>query len=288
MKMRNRVSIFLCALCVTGALCGQQPTIGLQSIKAPSVENGFMEAEYIFQKVKEILVNSRNFEVLDRESLGIVRTEQEIQKDITSINAKVVEQGLIAGAENIIAGKLISVEYKKAIGLLQKSKIADQEVLRAVFSFSLDILDTETSQTLETQIFKVGMLNPNISGGLTEQEAFRSALNSLAKSMEKFLNRFVAKAIAILSIEEEKGGEAKKILINVGEAHGAKKNNAISVYEISSVSIGDRETIREKWIADVKIDAVEGAELSTASVTKGGKELLEKYNNQATLICKPK
>ncbi|WP_165819359.1 CsgG/HfaB family protein [Flagellimonas aquimarina] len=267
---------------------GQESTIGLQSIKSSNPSSDYVEAELIFQKVKEILVNSRSFKVLDRESLGIVLTEQEIQKQITSINAKVVDQGRIAGAKNIVGGKLISVEYKKALNILGKSKLEGQSLQRAIFSFSIDIIDTETSQTLETKTFKIGLTNTKSLGGLTKPEAFVSGLNSLTKNLKKFLNKFVSKSIAILSIEEEKGGAAKKILINTGEANGAKKNDKISIYELSMVTVGNTQTQREKWVADIKIDATEGEELSTAVVIKGGRELLDKFNSQAKLICKSK
>jgi len=285
MNMKKRL---LFILFVSSLTYGQQETIGLQSIKSLNPETDYVEAEMIFQKVKEVLVNSRNFEVLDRESLGIVLTEQEIQKQITSINARVVDQGKIAGAKNIVGGKLINVTYKKALDLLKKSKIEGQALQRAVFSFSIDIIDTETAQTLETKNFKIGVLNPKSLGGLTKQDAFLNALQSLTKDLEKFLNKFIAKPIAIVSIEEEKGGTAKKILINTGAANGATKNSKISIYELSMVTIGDRQTQREKWVADIKINAIEGDELSTATVIKGGKALLDKFNSQATLICKSK
>lgn len=285
MKIKKCLFIILFACSIS---YGQQSTVGLQSIKALNPNKDYIEAETVFQKVKEIFVNSRNFTVLDRESLGIVLSEQEIQKQITSINARVVSQGEIEGAQKIIGGKLFGVEYKKAITLLQKSKVEEQTLQRAVFSFSIDIIDTETSQTLESKTFKVGTLNTKSLGGLSESEAFQSALNSLSKDLEKFLNKFVPRSIAIISIEEEKGGAAKKVLINTGQANGAKKNGKMSIYELSMITIGGKQTQREKWVADLKINAIEGDELSTALVTKGGKELLNKFNAQAKLICKSK
>lgn len=280
MKIKKNLIVSLLLLFISFSCFAQEkPTIGLQSIRALNPSKDYIEAELVFQKVKEILVNSRSFSVLDRESLGIVLTEQEIQREITSINAKVVDQGRVAGAESVVGGKLINVEYKA----LLKS-----ELRRAAISFSLDIIDVETSQTLETETFKIGLLNPRNVGGVTNQEAFNTALKLLTKKIESFLNKFIAKSIAILSIEEQKNGVAKMILINTGKATGAKKNSRISIYELSTVAVGPLTTQREQWIADIKIDAVEGDELSTAIVTKGGKELLEKFNSQAKLICRSK
>lgn len=278
MKIKN---IFIILIALIGALAyGQEkPTIGLQSIQALNPSKDYIEAELTFQKIKKLFVDSRSFSVLDRESLGIVLDEQTIQTQITSINAQVVDQGKIIGAQYIVGGKLTRVEYKEFLGT---------GLIRAGIEFSIEILDTETSQTLETETFKVSLLNPKNPGGASNLEGFNSALKLREKNIRSFLNKFISKSIAILSIEEQKKGAAKRILINTGKATGAKKNAKISIYEVSSFTIGEKTTKREQWIADIKIDTVEGDELSTAIVTKGGKALLEKFNTQAKLICKSK
>ncbi len=279
MKIKN---IFIILTVFVGVLAyGQEkPTIGLQSIKALNPSKDYIEAELTFQKIKKLLVDSRSFSVLDRESLGIVLTEQEIQTQISSINAQVIDQGRVAGAENVVGGKLINVEYQKLLG--------SKSLRRAAVTFSLDIIDAETSETLETETFKIGLLNLKNVGGVTNQEAYSTSLKLMTKKIQNFLNKFISKSIAILSIEEQKNGVAKMILVNTGKATGAKKNNKISIYELSTMNIGEKTTQREKWVADVKIEVVEGDELSIAKVTKGGKELLEKFNAQAKLICKSK
>jgi len=276
MKIKKILTVFI-VLSYTLLYAQEKPTIGLQSIQALNPSKDFIEAEEVFQKVKELLVNSRSFSVLDRLSLGIVLTEQEVQAQITSINAKVVDQGKISGAQYIIGGKLRRVEYQKFLG---------SDLIRVGIEFSLDIIDTETSQTLETETFKVSLLNPKNPGGITNLEAFNSALKLREKNVRSFLNQFIPKSIKIIAIEEEKKGAAKRILINTGKGTGAEKNTKISIYELSTLTVEDKQIQREQWIADVKIDAIEGDELSTAIVLKGGKTLLKKFNTQAKLICK--
>ena len=92
---------------------GQKPSLGLQSIEAVNKEKDYVEAEMIFQTLKELFVKSDRFNILDRESLGLVHNEQEIQKQIGSINADVIRQGQIAGAKHIVGGKLMNLEYKE-------------------------------------------------------------------------------------------------------------------------------------------------------------------------------
>ena len=275
---------------------GQQPSIALQSIEAVNKEKDYVEAEMIFQKVKDLFVNTNRFRILDRESLGVVLDEQEIQKQITSLNADVVRQGQIAGAENIIGGKLISLEYKKVGGVAKKvnkllfgkdSKQLDENLYRPVFTFSLNVINTETSETMNSQTFRVGTLDTKSLGGISKQEAFQNALNSLEDEIRRdFIDEFLAEAIAVVNVEEEKNGEATVLLIHTGNASGAEENDKYRVYQISSYNLDGREIKREKEIAQIKILDVEGDELSTAQVLNGGGDVLENFKAGEKLICK--
>ncbi|MGA9325912.1 MAG: CsgG/HfaB family protein [Salegentibacter sp.] len=275
---------------------GQQPSIALQSIEAVNKEKDYVEAEMIFQKVKDLFVNTNRFRILDRESLGVVLDEQEIQKQITSLNADVVRQGQIAGAENIIGGKLISLEYKKVGGVAKKvnkllfgkdSKQLDENLYRPVFTFSLNVINTETSETMNSHTFRVGTLDTKSLGGISRQEAFQNALNSLEDEIRRdFIDEFLAEAIAVVNVEEEKNGEATVLLIHTGNASGAEENDKYKVYQISSYNLDGREIKREKEIAQIKILDVEGDELSTAEVLNGGGDVLENFKAGEKLICK--
>lgn len=286
MKMKKYILLLLFA---SSLIYGQQSTIGLQSTKALSVENA-IEAEQVCQTIKEVILSTGTYEILDREALGHIIDEQEIQKQITSINADVVEQGRVKGAEFIIASKLFNVAYKKVGFKLKEMLNGDSNksgVQRAVFSFSVDILDTETGSTINSEKFSIGTISDNI-GGITKEEAFRAALNakSLNNKLSSFLNDSGGSTIKLISIEEEKGDEASLVLINSGSSSNSKKNKKLKVYEISTMDLDGEEVVREKWVADLKVAAVEGEKLSTAKVDKGGKKLKELFYSGAKLICK--
>lgn len=289
-------TLLLAMLMVSSMGFAQEPNIGLQSFEAVDKAEDYVEAEMLFQKVKELFVKSNRFRILDRESLGIVLDEQEIQKQITSINAEVVNQGQIAGAENIVGGKLISLDYKEVKGagkvftdlVFGKNGNETDEILyRPVLTFSLNIISTESSETIHSETFDVGTFNTKSLGGTTKQEAFKNALNSLEDQITRdFINKFLAEKIAVLGIEEEENGEAKMLLINTGNSSGAEKDDKFKVYHISVLSVNDREIKREKEIGEIQIVDVEGEELSTAKVIKGGPELLSNFHAGETLICK--
>ncbi|NAS14324.1 hypothetical protein [Poritiphilus flavus] len=299
MNLTTMKKYLILLLICTGLSYGQHSTIGIQSTRALNLENA-VEAELVCQKIKEVILSTGTYEILDREALGLVMDEQNIQKKITSINADVVAQGRIKGAEFIIASKLFNVAYKKIKpsifekpieSVLGSDEDKDSEVglQRAVFSFSVDILDTETGATLNTQKFSIGTVSDNL-GGITKPEAFQSALKakSLEGKLSQFLNESGGGAIKLISIEEEKGGSAAIVLINSGSSTDTKKNKKFKVYEISVLQIDGEDTIREKWVADLKVTAVEGEKLSTAKVDKGGQKLKELFESGAKLICKSK
>lgn len=274
---------------------GQKPSLGLQSIEAVNKEKDYVEAEMIFQTLKELFVKSDRFNILDRESLGLVHNEQEIQKQIGSINADVIRQGQIAGAKHIVGGKLMNLEYKEGKpkitlgGLLgDKSSDENKTSYTPVFSFSLNIIDAETSKTIHSKTFKSGSLSLNLFES-SKQESFQSALKALEDNITKdFINNFFAESIDIVAIEDEENGEATMLLINVGNKNGAEKNDKLNVYLITTLDLNGEEVTREQEIAEIKIVAVEGDELSTAKVLDGGSELLSNFNTGETLICKSK
>lgn len=275
---------------------GQGPNIALQSIEAVDKTEDHVEAEMLFQKLKELFVQSNRFRILDRESLGIVLNEQEIQKDIHSINAEVVDQGRISGAEHIVGGKLLSLDYKEIAGLGKKittaifgnKDSASKEILyRPVFNFSLSVISAETSETLYSATFDVGSLNLENLGAINEKESFQNALNSLEDEIIRdFINKFLPQNILVLGIEEEENGAAKVLLINTGNASGAEERDKLKVFHISTLSVNEREIQREKEIGEIEIVDVEGEELSLAKVISGGNDLLERFNAGETLVCK--
>ncbi|GAA3614886.1 CsgG/HfaB family protein [Flavivirga amylovorans] len=290
---------FLPFLLFSTLVFSQQTSLGLQSIQA-SNQDDYLEAEMLFQKLKEITVGTNRFVVLDRETLGIALSEQEIQKQITSINAQIIAaQGKIEGAGDIMGGKLIKVQYKDG-GLLNKvgglggkkkntvNDVASKLYFRAIFSFSLYVISTETSETLHSKTFNVGILDKN-PGGASKQEAFQAALKTLESKIKKeFINEYFPEEIAILRVEKEVKGEAETILINTGKSSGTKKNDRFEIFQISVENLGGEELRREKKIAEVKVTAVEGKALSLAKVSSGGGELLKSINDGEKLICKLK
>ncbi|WP_422103810.1 CsgG/HfaB family protein [Winogradskyella sp.] len=267
---------FIILLIAFKVFAQDKPTIAMLSFKASNPEEDYIEAELAFQKVKTLLVQTNRFTIVDRESLGIIDIEQGIQSELTSINAEVVRQGRILGAEYIINGRLVSVEYKVIAG----------ELYRPIFTLILEVLDVETSEVINSEEFKTGILDPN-PGGVTKSEAFSSALKAKEKKILKnFINKFLPEKVSIVTIEENKG--KTEALINTGSDSGTKKNYRFVVYKVSEIVVDGDKIKREQQISQLKVVEVQGTKLSLARVVKGEDELKEAFNNGDKLICKLK
>lgn len=253
------------------------------------------EAKYLFDKVQNMFVESNRFSVVNRGSMKAVYTELENQKDITSINADVVDQGKITGAEFLVVGKLISLEYvdtestaTKVLNIFTRNKDSKESsglLVKPVFTFSLSLISVETSETPKSKEFSVSATQG--LPGLTQFESFKKALDSQENVIHKdFINEFLPEIISIVNVEKTKGEKAEEVLITTGDANGTKVNDRFVVYRISNLMIGDKETLREEEISQLKVIEVQGADLALAKVTKGEEELLEAITSGENVICK--
>jgi curli biogenesis system outer membrane secretion channel CsgG len=255
------------------------------------------EAKYLYDKIQSVFVESNRFSVLDRGNIKAVHSELENQKGVSSINAEVVDQGKIAGAEFLIVGKLLSLEYvdtENTAGKLIKvftgnrnSKESSGLLIKPVFTYSLSLISVETSETPKSKNFSVSVTKG--WPGLTNFESFKRALDSEETTIQRdFINEFLPEIISIVQIEKENGGKAEEVLISTGDANGTKKNDQFVVYKLSNLMIGDRETVREEEISQLRVIEVQGADLALAKVLNGEAELLEALSSGNEVICKLK
>jgi len=260
----------------------QKTTVGLQTFEAVNQEH-WKEAEAITEKVKEVFVKSKRFTVLDRTlyTKTSVFAEKEVQKNIDFINGYVVKQGRSKGAKHIVGGKLISVTYETVKDVLKRCDL----------TFNISVSDVETGELLHSEVIALNLPLPPIpKPGLIEDEALINTLITLEKKIKSFIESYVpfyTEVIQIEQIDVKKGIEvAKTILINAGVDDGMSKNDKFGIYEITYIETSNGKKKREREIAVFKISNVEG-ELSEGKISKGGAELIKKFNDEnVTLICK--
>ena len=78
----------------------------------------------------------------------------------------------------------------------------------------------------------------------------------------------------------EKNDKQKDLYIDLGAAHGLREGTHFTVYVVGS--IGGKETRRQ--IGRLKVNAIEGDEVSRCKVSSGGKDIKAALDAQQQLL----
>lgn len=246
-----------------------------------------IESDAIYEKVKQAFIATNRFDIVDRKNFEKINTEKELQKTENFLNSDIVAQANAKGAEQLVTGRVIYVNYTKHT--TENSYYYDCNI-----SFSLDVLDVETGQVIYSATLKPddGFLNSvlksSLGGNSTQAKAFDNSLSRMQKYIDEFIENYFPIHTQILEIITIRKDAAKEVLLNVGTQTGTQKYDKYSVTEITMYDAGDKKIKREVEIGELKITAVQGAEISTAKVSKGGEAILEKFKSNAKLLCKSK
>jgi curli biogenesis system outer membrane secretion channel CsgG len=245
------------------------------------------ESDAIYEKVKQAFIATNRFEIVDRKNFEKINSEKELQKTENFLNSDIVAQANAKGAEQLVTGRVIYVNYTKHT--TESSFYYDCNI-----SFSLDVLDVETGQVIYSATLKPedsflnSVLKSSLGGNNTQAKAFDNSLIRMQKYIDAFIENYFPIHTQILEIVEIKKEEAKEVLLNVGTQTGTQKNDKYSVIEITTYEAGGKSIKREVEIGELKVTDVQGAEISSAKVSKGGEAILEKFQSNAKLLCKSK
>lgn len=288
MKKTVLLLVSLFVLTILNAQTKKKKTIAITPFDAVShVPSKYVKA--IQTKVVEAFQNTGRFDIVDRTSYNKIKQEKELQKTEDFMDGQVVEQAKMSGAEAIVAGTVNSVDI-----YLKRVRMTDgtiKEYYDCTMSVSLKVIDVATGQVLGTKVlnpkrgFMGSFLGSSGIGPKTPEKAFALTLKKMEKPIQKFVAEYFPIVTSIIQIIEAKKNSAKKVLINTGEADGAKKNQVFSVYEIQELNVGGKKINRKVEIGKLKITKVEGDEVSEAKVVKGNKDIFAKFNGGVKLEC---
>lgn len=83
----------------------------------------------------------------------------------------------------------------------------------------------------------------------------------------------------IIEINESKGDEAKQVYISLGSNHGVTPKGSFKVFVLRTVA----GRASRKEIGELKVNAIEGEDLTLCDVKKGGKEIKEAMEAKQTI-----
>lgn len=103
----------------------------------------------------------------------------------------------------------------------------------------------------------------------TSDKAIQEAINRLSNNITDWLNRKAPLQANIIEGTASKKDKQKEVYIDMGSSEGAYKGLHMGVYEVKN--IGGREA--KSQIGKLKIEEVEGDDISRCKVQSGGKDI---------------
>ena len=176
----------------------------------------------------------------------------------------VVEEG------NLVVDAIITNIMANSSGRSWKDKddkIQVSTTYTGVAEVILTLKDAKTGEIMANPSFKgQGMSGSSYS---TSDKAIQDALNGLSSRITVWLNNYCPLRANIIEGGATKKDKQKEVYIDLGSSEGAFVGLHMGVYEVKSIA--GREA--KSQIGKLKVEAVEGDDISRCKVQSGGKEI---------------
>jgi hypothetical protein len=268
--------IIIILFCLVNSLIGYsqtdlKPVVGVAEF-TKEVDSKYAGA--VAEKVVQVVTNTRRFTVVDRTSYDKVKEELEFQKSEAFLDSKnTVKQDVALAAQYMIIGHIVKMS-------VYAMKNADGSVngYKGSTAFTLKVNDVETGKTTEAESFQT-KVSPLM---LSPESAVNEALKSIEPQLFDYFIKTFPLTTKISKVLTTKKDAAATVLISGGRTFGFKEGDKLTVEKIEMIDDKPYPSV----IGELKVIKIAGDDFSECSVSKGGQEILSRFNAAEKLICK--
>ncbi len=259
----------------------QKDIVGVESFSySNNIGSSYIMA--LRNKIIEGMMKTGRIEVKDVASGDAIEKEANKQTaDASAVDAATMVKIKNLHAKYLIQGHVTTLETVKKTD--DKGKV----YYNANATFDLKIIDVENGTLKGSKNYTYsgsgsgGLLSSG--SGETPDKAFADLLNiHIDTDMKKFINEFFPIEGTILEAGGEKKGKISDVFINLGELHGMSKGQVFEVFV--EREIAGRKS--QKKIGEIKVETVEGDDISSCKVSKGGDEIKAALGEGQPIIIK--
>lgn len=181
-----------------------------------------------------------------------------------------LQTGELAEEGNIVADAIITnIQAKSNTQTWKdtKGKIQTSTYYTGIAEAMLTLKDAKTGEVITNTSFK-GQ-GTTVSSFSTSDQAIRDALGKLSNRISAWLNKYKPLQANIIEGSTAKKDKQKEVYIDLGNSEGAFAGLHMGVFIVKTVA--GREA--KSQIGKLKIEAVEGDEISLCKVQSGGKDI---------------
>ena len=181
-----------------------------------------------------------------------------------------LQTGDLAKEGNIVADAIITnIQSKSNTQTWKdtKGKVQTSTYYTGIAEAMLTLKDAKTGEVITNTSFK-GQ-GTTVSSFSTSDQAIRDALGRLSNRISVWLNQYKPLQANIIEGSSAKKDKQKEVYIDLGDSEGAFAGLHMGVFIVKTVA--GREA--KSQIGKLKIEAVEGDEISLCKVQSGGKDI---------------
>lgn len=228
---------------------------------------------------------------------GIQKLDRVILIDVDSQDALRVEKNR-RESEDVTAGEDNDMERVAVMSQLGanyiiqgfvSSMVANREKMddgtiyySASVAYTLKVINPKDGTLVGSKTLKHGEGITDVCTGSTPDEAISRASAKAVKAVREFVDENFKVEGTILEINAVKKDEAKEVYISLGSAHGVSEGTYFGVF--MKREIAGRTSFKE--IGRLKVDAVEGEDISLCEVKKGGEEIKKAMDEKQVIVVR--
>ncbi len=149
---------------------------------------------------------------------------------------------------------------------------------RCLISVTINLKNANDDAVENSHTFSI--TDSDLSWLGSTEKAVNDALERLTRKVSDYYNGLFPLYASIIEAGEVKKDKQKEVYIDLGTANGAYKGMQFNVYLVKTVA--GRESRSE--IGRLKIEEVQGDDLSLCKVTRGGDKIKDALQNDASLV----
>lgn len=186
-------------------------------------------------------------------------------------------EGLLQSSDNAEGGHIVVDAVITNITAKSESKDTKDKdgktkvttTYTGLIDVTLTLKDAKTGDVVSSPSFNAQ--SSSYPSNSTSDQAIRSAMSTLSRQITNWLNKYRPLKANILEGARAKKTKQKEVYIDLGSREGAFEGLHFGVYVVKTIA--GREA--KSQIGKLKVEEVEGADISLCKVQSGGKDIKE-------------
>lgn len=235
--------------------------------------------------IEKGFLKTNRYKVLERAQIDKLQDEMKLQEVLS--DQQMAEVGKTLGAKMVILGNLSAVVADAQFAKDEKTGNSVFSGMRAVVSVQMKVVEVETGQILASEMIQTEGGTSGTSGNneKSKQVAIDQAMRAIDNRVQQFIVKNFPITVDFVQITQmtKRNDGAEMVEVLIGKAHGVVQRDRLDIVTELTREVNGRKIVSKKKIGEVRIETIDGDEISTCKVVNGNKEIKQAVDAKTPL-----